>query len=187
MNPSVSSFMTSALVAAVAAVAITGIGVLSARAATYEERRRDVGGPYRSMRLPEPPKAERSGERLVALGGALLASAAGPALILALVTLEWEGIGVTLLPALLVVAARLYASFVTFRGGDLGAARTIAHASLLLDVPLLVFSIVHVRLDDGAVRESLSLAIVSGTFALADGVQALLVLIVPSPRAVIRE
>jgi hypothetical protein len=110
-------------------------------------------------------------------------------LIAALFTLEWEGIGVTLLPALLVVAARLYASFVTFRGGDLGVARTIAHASLLLDVPLLVFSMVHVRLDDGAPAASLSLAIVAGAFALADGVQALLVLTVPfaAPRAAVRE
>jgi len=179
--------MTSAIVAAAAAVAVTAIGVASARHATKREHPRDVGGPYRSTKVPRAPVIERPGERLVAAGSALLACAAGPALVIALLTLKWEGIGVTLLPALLVVTARLYASLITFRGGDLGAARTIAHASLLLDVPLLVFSIVHIRLEDAASYE-LSLAIVAGVFALADGVQALLVLTVPfAPRRVIRE
>jgi len=104
--------------------------------------------------------------------------------IVSLLTLKWEGIGVTLIPALLVVAARLYASLVTFRGGGQGVARVIAHASLLLDAPLFVFSIVHLGatpmppIEDG--HESLSLAVVAGTFALADGLQALLVLTMPA-------
>lgn len=179
--------MTSAIVAAAAAVAVTAIGVASARQAAKREQPRDVGGPYRSAKVRRATLTERPGERLVAAGSALLACATGPALVIALLTLKWEGIGVTLLPALLVVTARLYAAAITFRGGDLGAARTIAHASLLLDVPLLVFSIVHVRLEDAATYD-LSLAIVAGMFALADGIQALLVLTVPfAPRRMIRE
>jgi len=171
--------------AAAAALLLTMFGVASARQATQRNVRRDVGqGPYRTTALARIIRARRHpvslGERLVAAGGALLACAAGPALIVALLTLKWEGIGVTLIPALLVVVARFYASLVTFRGGDLGVARVIAHASLLLDVPLLVFSIVHVRLIDSSGHESLSLAVVAGTFALADGLQALLVLTMPS-------
>jgi hypothetical protein len=164
------------------ALFVTMFGVASARQAARENVIRDVGqGPYRTTVLARIIRAERPGERLVAAGGVLLACAAGPALVGALLTLKWEGIGVTLIPALLVVAARVYASLVTFRGGDLGVARVIAHASLLLDVPLLVFSIVHVRvIEDG--HESLSLAVVAGTFALADGLQAVLVLGMPPSR-----
>jgi hypothetical protein len=176
-----------------AALVVTTLGVASARQAARRNVRRDVGqGPYRTTVLARIIRAKRPGERLVAAGGALLACAAGPALIVALLTLKWEGIGVTLMPALLVVAARLYASLVTFRGSNVDGsedgtsrgqsiARVIAHASLLLDVPLLLFSIVHVRvIEDG--HESLSLAVVAGTFALADGLQALLVLTMPSSR-----
>jgi len=173
------------LVVAVASAAlfVTMLGVSRARQARCNVRR-DIGGPYRTTMLERIIRAERPGERLVAAGGALLACAAGPALIVALLTLKWEGIGVTLIPALLVVAARLYASLVTFRGGGQGVARVIAHASLLLDAPLFVFSIVHLGatpmppIEDG--HESLSLAVVAGTFALADGLQALLVLTMPA-------
>jgi len=173
------------LVAAVASAAlfVTMLGVSRARQARRDVRR-DMGGPYRTTMLERIIRAERPGERLVAAGGALLACAAGPALIVSLLTLKWEGIGVTLIPALLVVAARLYASLVTFRGGGQGVARVIAHASLLLDAPLFVFSIVHLGatpmppIEDG--HESLSLAVVAGTFALADGLQALLVLTMPA-------
>ena len=176
------NMLTTLFAVASAALFVTMFGVASARQAARRTAKRDVphgGGPYRTTVLARIAAAARPGERLVAAGGALLACAAGPALIVALLTLKWEGIGVTLMPALLVVAARLYASLVTFRGGDLGALRVIAHASLLLDVPLLVFSIVHVRvIEDG--HESLSLAVVAGTFALADGLQALLVLTMPS-------
>ena len=170
------------LAIASAALLMTMVGVASARQAARRNVTREVGqGPYRTTVLARFIAASRPGERLVAAGGALLACAAGPALIASLVTLKWEGIGVGLMPALLVVAARLYASLVVFRGGDLGVARVIAHASLLLDVPLLVFSIVHVRvIEDG--HESLSLAVVAGTFALADGLQALLVLTMPAHR-----
>jgi hypothetical protein len=170
-----------------AALVVTMLGVTSARQAARRNAVRDVAqGPYRTTMLARIVHARRPGERLVAAGGALLACAAGPALIAALLTLKWEGIGVTLMPALLVVAARLYASLVTFRGGDLAVARVIAHASLLLDVPLLAFSIVHLGctpmppIEDG--HESLSLAVVAGTFALADGLQALLVLTMPRSR-----
>jgi hypothetical protein len=181
----VANVMTCALVAAAAATSVTLAGVASARLAARRSTPRDVGGPYRSPRPASLGRTIRPGERLVAVGSALVACAAGPALVIALLALKWEGIGVTLFPALLVVGARLYASFVTFSRGDLGPARTIAHASLLLDVPLLVFSIVHVRLDDGAAHEAISLAIVAGAFALADGLQAMLVLTVPhaTPRA----
>ena len=178
--------MMMALVAmASAALFVTMLGVSRARQA--QRNVRHIGGPYRTTALERISRAERPGERLVAAGGAILACAAGPALVVALVTLRWEGIGVTLIPALLVVAARLYASLVTFRGGDLGVARVIAHASLLLDAPLLVFSIVHVRFIDRSGDESLSLAVVAGTFALADGLQALLVLTMPSVSGPIRE
>ncbi len=171
--------MTSALVAAAAGTSVTVAGVASARSAARAAKPNDVGGPYRSPRPATLAKARRPGERLVAAGGALLACAAGPALVIALVALKWEGIGVTLFPALLVVGARLYASFVAFRRGDLGPARTIAHASLLLDVPLLAFSIIHARLDESGSHEAISLAIVAAAFALTDGVQATLVLTVP--------
>ena len=181
------NMLTTLFAVASAALVVTMLGVSRARRAARRNVVRDVGqGPYRTTVLARLIAASRPGERLVAAGGALLACAAGPALIAALFTLKWEGIGVTLMPALLVVAARLYASLVTFRGGDLGVARVIAHASLLLDVPLLVFSIVHVRLiEDG--HESLSLAVVAGTFALADGLQALLVLTMPPVSDAIRE
>ncbi|HEY2368794.1 MAG TPA: hypothetical protein VGH87_20505 [Polyangiaceae bacterium] len=178
------NMLMSLFAVASAALVVTTLGVASARQAARRNVRRDVAqGPYRTTVLARIIRAKRPGERLVAAGGALLACAAGPALIVALLTLKWEGIGVTLMPALLVVAARLYASLVTFRGSSRGQsiARVIAHASLLLDVPLLVFSIVHVRVtEDG--HESLSLAVVAGTFALADGLQALLVLTMPSSR-----
>jgi hypothetical protein len=181
------NMLTTLFAVASGALLVTMFGVASARQAARRNAIRDVGqGPYRTTVLERIIRAKRPGERLVAAGGALLACAAGPALIAALLTLKWEGIGVTLMPALLVVAARLYASLVTFRGGDLGVARVIAHASLLLDVPLFVFSIVHVRvIEDG--HESLSLAVVAGTFALADGLQALLVLTMPAVPAPIRE
>jgi hypothetical protein len=181
--------MTTLIAVASAALFVTMLGVATARQAARRRPRRDVGGPYRTTVVARIIRSRRPGERLVAAGGALLACAAGPALIAALLTLKWEGIGVTLIPALLVVASRLYASLVTFRGGDLGVARVIAHASLLLDVPLFVFSIVHLGdtpmppIEDG--YESLSLAVVAGTFALADGLQALLVL--GMPPAPIRE
>jgi len=183
----VENMLTTLFAVASAALVVTMLGVASARQAARRNVVRDVGqGPYRTTVLARIIHARRPGERLVAAGGALLALAAGPALIAALLTLKWEGIGVTLMPALLVVAARLYASLVVFRGGDLGVARVIAHASLLLDVPLLLFSIVHVRvIEDG--HESLSLAVVAGTFALADGLQALLVLTMPPVRGAIRE
>lgn len=188
----IENMLTTLFAIASAALAVTMFGVASARQAARRNVTRDVGqGPYRTMALERIIHAKRPGERLVAAGGAILACAAGPALIAALLTLKWEGIGVTLMPALLVVAARLYASLVTFRGGDLGALRVIAHASLLLDVPLLVFSIVHLGdtpmppIADGL--ESLSLAVVAGTFALADGLQALLVLTMPPVPSAIRE
>jgi hypothetical protein len=172
--------MTTSAIVASAALMLTMLGVASARRATRSEWAASIGGPYRTTALARVAAEARPGERLVAAGGALLACAAGPALIVALVTLRWENIGVSLVPALLVVAARLYASLVTFRGADLAVARVIAHASLLLDVPLALFSIVHIRLiEDG--HASLSLAVVAGTFALADGLQALLVLTMPSP------
>jgi hypothetical protein len=172
--------MTRAFAVATAAVLLTLLGVASARGAARRVHPRDLGGPYRTTKIARLAAAVRPGERMVAAGGALLACAAAPALVLALATLKWEGIGVTLFPALLVVAARLYTSLNTFRGGNLGAARVIAHASLLLDVPLFVFSIIHVRvIEDSADHNALSLAIVAGAFALADGMQALLVLIVP--------
>jgi hypothetical protein len=168
------------ILVASAALMLTVLGVASARRATTRGWSGCVGGPYRTTAFTRVATAKRPGERLVAAGGALLACAAGPALIGALVTLRWENIGVSLAPALLVVGARLYASLVTLRGADLAVARVIAHASLLLDVPLALFSVVHVRLiEDG--HASLSLAVVAGTFALADGLQALLVLTMPSP------
>jgi hypothetical protein len=166
------------IIVASAALMLTVLGVVSAWRPAKSEGAGTLGGPYRTTAFARIAAEARPGERLVAAGGALLACAAGPALIVALVTLKWENIGVSLAPALLVVAARLYASLVTFRGADLAVARVIAHASLLLDVPLALFSIVHVRIiEDG--HESLSLAVVAGTFALADGLQALLVLTMP--------
>jgi hypothetical protein len=167
--------MTTLGAVASAALFVTMLGVAAARQAVRGDRRH-AGGPYRTTALAHGVAPRRPGERLVAAGGALLACSAGPALIIALVRLKWEGIGVTLFPALLVVAARLYVSLVTFRGGDLGATKVIAHASLLLDVPLLAFSIVHVGIIDGD-HASLSLAVVAGAFALADGLQASLVLV----------
>src|SRR5262249_20913021 len=134
-------------------------------------------GPYRVARfaaaLPAP------GAPAIAAGSALLACASGPVLVGALVTLRWEGIGVMLLPALLLVLARLYAAIVTLRTGELGEARVVAHASLLLDVPLLSFSFVHMHLIEAG-HETLSLAAIAGAFALADGLQAALVLVVSS-------
>src|SRR5260221_10090983 len=119
------NMMTTSLAVASAALMVTTFGLASARRALRAARRGRVGGPYRTATLAPILCPRRSGERLVAAGGALLACASGPALIVALLTLKWEGFGVTLLPALLVVAARLYASLVTFRGGDLGVARVI--------------------------------------------------------------
>lgn len=164
------------------ALVITAAGTASSRRLRGSHApARSFGGPYRVMKLaPMGLRTERSGERLVAAGSALLACVAGPALVAALVSLRWEGIGVTLLPALLLVAARLWVSLSTFRGQDLGAARTIAHASLLLDVPLFAFSLIHMRIiESGGGHESLSLAAVAGAFAAADGAQAALVLAVP--------
>ncbi len=167
-------------VIAFVALVLTATGAATARSRP-RALPRPSAGPYRASKLPPGGlRIDRAGERLVAAGGALLACVAGPALVVALLSLKWEGIGVTLLPALLLVGARLYASIVTFRGADLGAVRTIAHASLLLDVPLLAFSLIHMRVIEGAgSHESLSLAAVAGAFAAADGLQAALVLTVP--------
>jgi hypothetical protein len=174
--------ITLAFVLAFVAMVLTAAGAATARRwRPRVSRAPSAAGPYRVPRLaPSGLRVQRSGERLVAAGGALLACVCGPALVTALLSLKWEGIGVTLLPALLLVAARLYASLVTFRGSDLGAARTIAHASLLLDVPLLAFSILHMRvIESGVDHGGLSLAAVAGAFAAADGLQAALVLAVP--------
>lgn len=163
------------------ALVLTGAGAATARRNRPAALARRAPSPYRASRIPPGGlRIARAGERLVAAGGALLACVAGPALVVALLSLKWEGIGVTLLPALLLVGARLYASIVTFRGADLGAVRTIAHASLLLDVPLFAFSLLHMRVIESAgTHEGLSLAAVAGAFAAADGLQAALVLAVP--------
>lgn len=173
--------MTVNLMTTVVALSTIAMGLTAAGAVALRESppalRRAIGGPYRTKTLDAALPPVVSGTRLVAVGSALLACTTGPALIVALASLRWEGIGVTLFPALLLVAARLYASVATFRQGDLAAARIIGHASLLLDVPLLVFSLVHMKLIEGdSSHESLSLAAVAGAFAVADGLQAALVL-----------
>lgn len=180
------NMMTSALALSTIAVGLTAAGAFAARE-NAPALSRAFGGPYRTKTLDASVPPAVSGARLVAVGSALLACTTGPALVVALASLRWEGIGVTFFPALLLVAARLYASVATFRLGDLAVARIIGHASLLLDVPLLVFSVVHMKLIEGdSSHESLSLAAVAGAFAVADGLQAALVLAASSraqPRA----
>ncbi|HSQ68054.1 MAG TPA: hypothetical protein VLM85_32815 [Polyangiaceae bacterium] len=133
-------------------------------------------GPYRSPApsavRPEPSSAHR----LSAFGSILLSAGAMPALVGALVSLRWEGIGVTLLAAVVLAFARLQSAIAVLREEGVGGARVLARASLLFDLPVAVFAIVHIRFVEDGLHDSWSLAAVAGAFAVIDGVQAAMVL-----------
>ncbi len=133
-------------------------------------------GPYRSPSPSRPVPERRAAHRLGAIGSILLSAGAMPALVGALVSLRWEGIGVTLLAAIVLALARLQSAIAVLREEGVDGARLLARASLLFDLPVAVFAIVHIRFVEDGLHDSWSLAAVAGAFAVIDGVQAAMVL-----------
>ncbi|HEY1959017.1 MAG TPA: hypothetical protein VGH28_25565 [Polyangiaceae bacterium] len=158
------------------AIAVTAVGAARSVAPVRRAYARAAGGPYRTLTVAPRQLGSSSPVTLVIVGSATMSVAVIVALCGVLLTLRWEGIGVALLPAIAIAVTRLYAASLAIPASDLEPLRTVASAALLLDVPLFVFALLHVALNDvtGA-HAPLSLADVAAGFALADALHSALV------------
>jgi len=150
-------------------IAVNALGGVLGRSRSAAPVR--LGGPYRAPAFALSPRARGSGPPLIAFGNLVVAAVAAPALVAALLTLRWVGIDVALLPGIVLGAVRVAGSASTVRPRDRRGLTALAAASLILDVPLAAFALLHVSRGDA----ELSLGSVAAVFAIADGAQSLVV------------
>ena len=150
-------------------IAVNALGGVLGRSRSEAPAR--LGGPYRAPAFELSPRARGSGPRLAAFGSLIVAAVAAPALVAALLTLRWVAIDMALLPCIVLGAVRVAGSASAMRPRDRRGLAALAIASLVLDVPLAAFALLHVSRGDVEV----SFGSVAAVFAIADGAQSLFV------------